>query len=267
MDSYTFAEKSDAAPIETLLPSIKRHVVNIPKDMQQLQIKDSTIFIKKERRHRFLTPCIRYVFLVCILLMVGMGVLMLPRNIKESVKRIMETEIINFGWNPSVNDVTRDPKTTTPEYSWNRKELSTAMPKPHYTILYSMYNPHSSLYSPVLISSIYIARAGQTTLSFGFPSGVISTIYIGNISVKNSVGQELLVNGNFTSGTYGWQGVSYISGCGYSFDYENCFRTDFKVGDTLSQTFSTTPGTVLYITFKLRWTGSSSNDGLNATIY
>jgi hypothetical protein len=159
-----------------------------------------------------------------------------------------------------------DPSTSTPSDAFGQNQLNPANNRPDATILYSIRNPYSNLGSFFQITTVYIARAGQTTLSF-FAQNAYTT-YIDDVSVNNSYGQQLLVNGDFENGTYGWQGLSYASSCGGYWDYYgHCYSSSSVVKDALSQTFSTTPGSILYISFKLRWTGSESSMITNVTIY
>ena len=156
--------------------------------------------------------------------------------------------------------------TSTPSNAFGQNRLSTASNKPDATILYAMRNPYSSMNEFFQVTTVYIARAGQTTLSF-FIQNSIYTTYIDDVSVNSSYGQELLVNGNFENGTYGWQGLSYTSTCGYWSYYEHCYSSSSGGNDALTQTFSTIPGNILRISFKLRWTGSGSSIVNNVTIY
>ncbi len=160
-----------------------------------------------------------------------------------------------------------NPTTSTPSSAFGQNQVNPANNRPDATILYSIRNPYSSLDNFFQITTVYIARAGQTTLSF-FAQNSGYTTYIDDVSVNNSYGQQLLVNGGFENGTYGWQGLPYTSSCGgYWSSYENCYSSSSVVKDALSQTFSTTTGSILYISFKLRWTGSGSSIITNVTIY
>jgi len=158
-----------------------------------------------------------------------------------------------------------NPTTSTPSGAFGQNQVNPANNRPDATILYSIRNPYSSLDNFFQITTVYIARAGQTTLSF-FAQNLYTT-HIDDVSVNNSYGQQLLVNGGFENGTYGWQGLSYTSPCPYWSSYEHCYSSSSVVKDALSQTFSTTPGSILYISFKLRWTGGESSMITNVTIY
>ncbi|CAF1575120.1 unnamed protein product, partial [Didymodactylos carnosus] len=116
------------------------------------------------------------------------------------------------------------------------------------------------------VSVLYIAQGMNETLTFGIRNDPSYT-YLDNISVLSG-GQELLTNGNFEYGTQlGWSGASHLaSGSGICYSY--CY-VDGIVGrlDYVSQTFQTTPGSLLYISFYIRWGGNGSGVIANVTIY
>ena len=154
---------------------------------------------------------------------------------------------------------------TMPVYSWIKSPSDLQIKQPDHTILYSMRSPFSGLDEFARISSFHVARAGQTTLSFNFPSD-IGKIYIADVSVKTSAGKELLINGNFTESSHGWRGMSYASSCYIDYMYRYCYSTAYKTADSLSQIFSTKQGSLLYITFSVRWEYLPSDKGMNVTI-
>lgn len=118
------------------------------------------------------------------------------------------------------------------------------------TILYSCRDPPYSLSDFFEIKSVYIARSYRTTLTFLIENNQSNT-YLDDISVNSVDGSQMIVNGDFDSGSYGWDGFS----SSYGYYHLSYVTTSATVNSTLSQTFSTTPGTVMYIRFKLRWDG------------
>ncbi|CAF1119046.1 unnamed protein product [Didymodactylos carnosus] len=122
--------------------------------------------------------------------------------------------------------------------------------------------------SPLLsqVSALYIAQSTYETLTFGIRNDPGYT-WIDNISVLSN-GHELLVNGNFEyANNTGWQGASHLGNtCGVCSSY--CYN-DGVTGnpDYVSQTFQTTPGSLLYISFYIGWSGSGSAVLANVTIY
>lgn len=133
------------------------------------------------------------------------------------------------------------------------------------TTIYSLNGPSAavSAYFPIVYN--YIANGPTETIIFGLRNDPATT-YISDISVTSN-GVELLCNGGFQSGTeMCWQGACHIrNGCGYSSPY--CYA-DAVVGslDYISQTFSTTPGAALNISFWTYWTGSGSGVITTVTI-
>ncbi|CAF1327799.1 unnamed protein product [Didymodactylos carnosus] len=116
------------------------------------------------------------------------------------------------------------------------------------------------------VSVLYIAQGMNETLTFGIRNDP-SVTYLDNISVLSG-GQELLTNGNFEyENQLGWSGASHlVSGSGICYSY--CYA-DGIVGrlDYVSQTFQTTPGSLLHVSFYIRWGGSGSGVIANVTIY
>jgi hypothetical protein len=153
---------------------------------------------------------------------------------------------------------------------FNQNKLGSTNSESNVTILYLSRDPGYSLSSFFQFNSVYIARSDQTTLSFFIQNNRSST-YIDDVSVNTSYGSQLIVNGGFESGNYKWQGLWSYSSC-YSSYYNygsssNCADSRYAYNNTLSQTFSTTPGSVLYISFKLRWNGYGPGIFTNITIY
>ncbi len=154
---------------------------------------------------------------------------------------------------------------------FSQHELSSASSKSDVTILYSFRDPPYGLSEFFKFSSVYIARANQTTLSF-FMQSDIGYTYLDDVSVNNSYGYQYIVNGDFSNGVYGWQGLysyetCYSSPYSYSSSYSNCASSRYATNGNVSQTFNTQPGAVLYISFKLRWSGSGSGIFTKVTIY
>ncbi|CAF0989891.1 unnamed protein product [Adineta steineri] len=254
----------DEKSSETLFPSTKGHVINIPNEVQPLTIKDSTVFIGKNEAHRPGTLRFRFLMVAIILLGFGIGAIILRPVLYRAVRVGLIDEIMNSVCNSSLNRGTSSLATSASSNVVSQTESSSTSERRDAT-LFSINNPYSSLSELVQFSTVYIAHSGQATLSFFIQDGYYST-YIDNITVTNSNGDQLLVNGNFENGTFGWQGVSYISTYSYSYCNNRCYNSDYQVGNTLSQTFNVAQGTVLYIGFKLRWTGSGSTIRINVTI-
>ncbi|CAF1189861.1 unnamed protein product [Didymodactylos carnosus] len=135
--------------------------------------------------------------------------------------------------------------------------------------IYYLSNPSFEAPLYFQVSTIYIAQAINETLTFGLRNDRGRT-YIDQVSVLSG-GRELLINGNFdypSNYQYGWSQDPYNAqyGCGLCDSY--CYA-DSSIGimDYVSQTFTTTPGTVLYISFYIRWISSGSGIIANVTIY
>jgi hypothetical protein len=162
------------------------------------------------------------------------------------------------------------PVITSPADVFDQTELSSTSSKSDVTILYSFRDPSYDLHEFFKFTSVYIARANQTTLSFYIYNKPGQT-YLDDVSVNNSYGGQLIVNGGFDSGTYGWQGLYFYSNCypssWYSSSYSRCVTSGDAIGSTLTQTFNTTPEAVLYIGFKLRWIGCGPGIIHKVTIY
>jgi hypothetical protein len=152
---------------------------------------------------------------------------------------------------------------------FGQNQLDSGNKQSDATILYSSRNPTASLSSFYQFVSVYTARDYQTTLSFFFQNSVYST-YLDDVSVNSSYGYSLIKNGNFENDTDKWDGVYSVERCyssSYSYFISYCHRSNSKVGSVVSQTFSTTPGNILNIGFKLRWDGSGSGIATKVTIY
>ncbi|CAF0916657.1 unnamed protein product [Adineta steineri] len=250
----------DEKSSETLFPSIKGHMINIPNDVQPLTIKDSTVFIGKNEAHRPGTLRFRFLMVAIILLGFGIGAIILRPVLYRAVRVGLIDEIMNSVCNSSLN---RGTSTASASSNVVSQTQSSTTSERRDATLFSINNPYSSLDELVQFNTVYIAHSGQATLSFFTQDDYYST-YIDDISVTNSNGDQLLANGNFENGTFGWQGLSYLATSSYC--NNRCYGSYNKVGNTLSQTFNVAPGTVLYIGFKLRWTGSGSAIRINVTI-
>ncbi|CAF3885590.1 unnamed protein product, partial [Adineta steineri] len=112
-----------------------------------------------------------------------------------------------------------------------------------------------------------VAKAYQTTLSFFIQDGP-SWTYLDDVSVTNSLGQELLVNGNFENSTYsyGWVGAN-IDQNNNAHTGQRCHSEGTSTGHNVSQTFYTTPEAVLNISFWIKWGGTGQTVSSKATIY
>ena len=145
---------------------------------------------------------------------------------------------------------------------FGKNKLSSIDNEPGVTILYLSREPAYSLYDFFEFKSIYIARNYQTTLSFLIQNNKSNT-YLANVSVNNTRGLEMIVNGDFSRGKYGWQGFS----SSYGYYYSTYIVSSSTLNGSLSQTFNTSPGDVLYISFKLYWYGSGSGILTKVIIY
>ncbi len=128
---------------------------------------------------------------------------------------------------------------------------------PNTTTIFNMSNPYSAVSTYFPVVCYYIAPGSNETITFGIQNNPAWT-YIDDVSVISN-GVELLCNGGFENGTQiCWQGANHIaSGCGHTGSY--CY-SDAIVGsvDYVSQTFNTTPGALLNISFWTHWTGSGA---------
>jgi hypothetical protein len=157
----------------------------------------------------------------------------------------------------------------SPPNVFDQNELSSTSSKSDVTILYSFRDPSQSLSELFKFTSVYVARGNQTTLSF-FIQNNPGTTYLDDVSVTNSYGSQLIVNGDFENNTYGWQGLystEYYYRSSYPYSYGKCAVNKYTLSNTVSQTFNTTPGDVLYIDFKLRWDNSGLGVFTKVTIY
>jgi hypothetical protein len=111
----------------------------------------------------------------------------------------------------------------------------------------------------------YIAVGSSETLTFGIQNNPAYT-EIDDVSVVSN-GAQLLCNGGFEAGTQVcWSGANHISTASpHTGSY--CYY-DGVVGapDYVSQTFSTTPGALLNISFWIQWSGSGSGVLTTVTI-
>jgi hypothetical protein len=125
------------------------------------------------------------------------------------------------------------------------------------TTIFSVNSPSSSASTYFPIVFYYIAQGSNETIKFGAQNNPAST-YFDDISVMSN-GVELLCNGGFENGTQiCWQGANHLqSGSGHTGNY--CYA-DGIVGsvDYISQSFNTTPGALLNISFWTYWTGSGT---------
>ena len=138
------------------------------------------------------------------------------------------------------------------------------------TVLYSMVNPTASLPYYYQVTSVYVAAAYQTTLSFFIQSGP-GYVYLDDVSITNNYGRELLKNGNFenTSSSYtsyGWLNANINAGSD-AHEGQHYHSEGTYAGRNISQTFYTTPGDILKISFWVRWTSIGSPITTKATIY
>ena len=152
-------------------------------------------------------------------------------------------------------------------------KINLANNEPNMTILYSIMNPAGSLPNYYQITSVYVASAYRTTLSF-FMQNAPGYTYLDDVSVTDTYGRELLVNGNFESnsssfeygGAYGWVGASMSVGSS-AHTGQRCHGEGTQAGRNVSQAFYTTPGNVLNISFWIKWSGSGSGISAKAIVY
>ncbi len=149
---------------------------------------------------------------------------------------------------------------------FSQNDLSQISSKSDFTILYSFRDPSYGLSEFFQFTSVYIARSNQTTLSF-FMQNDLGNTNLDDVSVKTSYGSQLIVNGGFDNNAYKWQGLDYVTQCYSGYSYSYCAKSKNTLNSTVSQTFNTTPGDVLNISFKLYWSGSGPGIFTKVTIY
>jgi hypothetical protein len=115
------------------------------------------------------------------------------------------------------------------------------------------------------IATLYTAQAYRTTLSLTLWNGPGHT-YLDDVSIIDYNGKELLINGNFENGTFGWTGASIHNRYPYIQNGSSCHAADTLSEATVSQTFWTTPGSVLNISFLLQWDNYGSSIGHRVTV-
>ena len=125
------------------------------------------------------------------------------------------------------------------------------------TTIFSVNSPCSSASTYFPIVFYYIAKSSNETITVGAQNDPATTFF-DDISVMSN-GVELLCNGGFENGTQiCWQGAYHLqSGCGHTGSY--CY-SDPVVGsvDYITQSFNTTLGALLNISFWTYWTGSGT---------
>jgi hypothetical protein len=131
--------------------------------------------------------------------------------------------------------------------------------------LLNISNPSSS--SPYYnVSWLYYAQGYNETITFAIQNNPSYT-QIDDISVLYET-EQLLCNGGFEDGNMNcWQGANHLSTSNpYNGTY--CYN-DGVVGapDYVWQSFNTTPGALLYISFWIAWGGSGSGVYTNVSIY
>ena len=141
------------------------------------------------------------------------------------------------------------------------------------TVLYSTVNPAASLPSYYQINSVYVAAAYHTTLCFFIKNGP-SWTYLDDVSVTGVDGRELLINGNFENSSYtytygstqGWINANIDVGSN-AHTGQHYHKEGTSTGQNVSQTFFTTPGDILRISFWIRWSGGGASVSTKAIIY
>ncbi|CAF1285357.1 unnamed protein product [Adineta steineri] len=246
---------------EALLPPIGGQVINIPKDIQQLTIKDGTIFIGKEHSHPLFSLC-RYLLVFGLLMVFGMGIITITSRFRQGSTLIFVNQADSSRTDSLVNRKTTESPTTrvTTAQMTNRE--------PNMAVLFSLMNPTASSSRYYQVSTVYIAKAYQTTLAFFIQDGPSYT-HLDDVSVTNSLGRELLVNGDFENSTYysyGWVGAS-IDRAGNAHMGQGCHREGSSTVHNVSQTFYTAPGDILSISFWIKWGGTGQTVSSKATIY
>jgi hypothetical protein len=116
-------------------------------------------------------------------------------------------------------------------------------------------NPAAAISSYMQIATLYTTQGYWTTLSFTLGNQIGNT-YLDDVSVTDVYRRELLRNGNFEQSSVGWTGADVHSNFIYLHNGSNCHKTHGRYGDNVSQTFWTTPGSVLNIKFSLQWDNS-----------
>ncbi|CAF1189515.1 unnamed protein product [Adineta steineri] len=245
---------------EALLPPIGGQLINIPKDIQQLTIKDGTIFIGKEHSHPLLSLC-RYLLVFGLLMVFGMGVITITSRFRQGPTLIFVNQADSSRTDSLVNRKTTESPTTrvTTAQMTNRE--------PNMAGLFSIMNPTASLSRYYQVSTVYIAKGYQTTLSFFIQDGPSYT-YLDDVSVTDSLGRQLLNNGDFENSTYssGWVGAS-IDQNGNAHTGQGCHREGTSTGHNVSQMFYTIPGDILNISFWIKWGGTGQTVSSKVTIY
>ena len=141
------------------------------------------------------------------------------------------------------------------------------------TVLYSTANPTASLANYYQVNSVYVAATYQTTLSFFMKNGPAWT-YLDDVSVTGTNGRELLTNGNFENNSYAYEYGSTNRWLNANIDAgsnahtgQHCHKEGTSIGQNVSQTFYTTAGDILKISFWIRWSGTGSAILTKAIIY
>ena len=132
------------------------------------------------------------------------------------------------------------------------------------TPLLNLLNPtYSSSYYQV--QWLYYAQAASETFRFGIQNNPSYT-QIDDVSVMDGA-TELLCNGGFETGSMTcWSGANHIS-AGGAHTGTYCYNDGVvSAPDYIWQTFSTTPGDLMYLSFWIAWGGSGGGLVMYITI-
>ncbi|CAF1374055.1 unnamed protein product [Didymodactylos carnosus] len=89
-------EKLSAA----LLPPTSGQVITIPKDIQQLTIKDATIFIGKEHAHRSMPAWCRCLMALGVVLAFAMGAVIITPTFRQFTTIVLVSQTADSHNNP-----------------------------------------------------------------------------------------------------------------------------------------------------------------------
>ena len=134
------------------------------------------------------------------------------------------------------------------------------------TTLWYMSNPCSAVSSYFQVSMYYYAQGSSETLTFGIVNAPAYT-QIDDVSVIDVTqsSAQLLCNGGFEMGSCScWSGTCPTSTSGYHTG-SYCISNGYTSMTYMSQTFNTTVGHLLYISFYTSWSGSGSGSGSSIT--